>query len=201
VSLEGWGDPYYASLGQWSYEQRRLHAANELREDRYQLLLEVGFQFNVDDALWEETLHAYRDISEELGYPLLDPDDDTFSGSSWVHEQRRLHAANELREDRYQQLLEVGFIFNVDETIWNFFFEELLEFRRRFDHVNVPPSYQFFAGWVWSPPREQDLGSWLTVNEQRRLYRANELGEERYQRLLAVGLVFHTSNTLATGSM
>ena len=84
-------------------------------------------------------------------------------------------------QERKEKLISVGFEFELakkrNEEEWNEMFNKLLNFKAKFNHVNVSSRYE-----------DKKLANW--VNSQRKSYKAGKLSDIRYSKLLEIGFKF-----------
>jgi hypothetical protein len=107
----------------------------------------------------------------------------------WIKYQRSLFKSKTLKADRYEKLVEIGFVF-----------EDALEFKGKFDQkwqemYQKLLEYKEMKGHCFNVPQTLPLGTWL--NHQRCLYRNGKLREDRAEKLLSVG--FNDKNVLKKG--
>jgi hypothetical protein len=109
------------SLGNWVRRQLTFNTKNKMRQDRKELLDEIGFvwkadatQFKPDDKLWSQQYEKLVEFKRKKGHCMV-PDryeqDKAFG--NWVGNQRRFHTTNKLRQDRKELLDEIGFVWRV----------------------------------------------------------------------------------------
>jgi len=104
------------SLGRWISRQRTLYRSKKLKADRYEKLVEIGFAFEDATALefkgkldeqWEEMFRKLLEHKEKKGHCFDVPE--TLPLGKWLYRQRWLYRHGNLREDRAEKLLTVGF--------------------------------------------------------------------------------------------
>jgi hypothetical protein len=88
-----------------------------------------------------------------------------------------LFRSEKLKEDRYEKLVGVGFLFEdsrcaIENVKWNRRFMELEEYKDKNGHCNCPT-------------KNGSLGSWIST--QRTLFRSEKLKEDRYEKLVGIG--------------
>jgi hypothetical protein len=113
--------PEKGSLGRWIKYQRSLFKSKKLKADRYKKLVGIGFAF--EDALefkgkldqkWQEMYQKLLKNKEMKGHCFNLPQ--TIPLGRWLSYQRSLYNNGNLREDRAEKLLSVGFD---DEKVLN----------------------------------------------------------------------------------
>ncbi len=101
----------------------------------------------------------------------------------WVQSQRKLFRKGKLDQYRYRRLNKIGFVFLALDTRWNEMLSQLIEYRNKHRHCNVPEGYQI-------TPK---LAKWVVV--QRKRYRQGQLSKERIQQLQEIGFVWRRHQT------
>jgi hypothetical protein len=106
----------------------------------------------------------------------------TTNGSlgSWINRQRALFISKKLKADRYEKLVAIGFAFENQQFAnenakWNRRFMELVEYKEKNGHCNIPTKNGSFGHWV---------------KKQRSLFRSKKLKEDRYEKLVGIGFAF-----------
>ena len=111
--------------------------------------------------------------------------------SHWVKRQRYQYGLkvegkhSTLSNERQELLNSLGFVWDSHAASWDLRYEELLQFKERYRHCNVPTKY----------PQNPQLAIWVKC--QRRQYKLHERGRksnitpDRVQKLLDIGFVFH----------
>jgi len=167
-------------LGIWVSYQKTLFRSKELKENRYEKLVGIGFVFEnakvaINNVRWNTLFVELKKYKEKNGHCSCP----TTNGSLgyWVKEQRRLYRFKKLKADRYEKLVEIGFEFEnakiaMANEKWNRLFVELVEYKEKNGHCNFPSR------------NGGSLGSW--VKTQRSLFRSKELKEDRYEKLLGI---------------
>jgi hypothetical protein len=101
------------SLGQWISTQRTFFRSKKLKEDRYEKLVGIGFTFEdvkfaSDDVKWDTRfveLVEYKEKNRHYNCPIKK----NRSFGKWISKQRTLFRSKELKEDRYEKLVGIGF--------------------------------------------------------------------------------------------
>jgi|AntRauTorckE5430_2_1112549.scaffolds.fasta_scaffold02783_3 hypothetical protein len=173
-------------FGSWIHRQRSLFRSKELKEDRYEKLVGIGFRF--EDAKfansktkseyekWNTRLMELVKYKEKNGHCNC-PSKNNGSLGKWIDRQRTLFRSEKLKEDRYEKLVGVGFLFEdsrcaIENVKWNRRFMELEEYKDKNGHCNCPT-------------KNGSLGSWIST--QRTLFRSEKLKEDRYEKLVGIG--------------
>jgi ankyrin repeat protein len=133
---------------------------------------------------WFEMYQRLRDYYEQHGdadVPHQWPDDSKLG--AWVGNQRQKYKKEELIPEQIRMLEELGFTWSLRERgSWDDRFEELVEFKQRYGHFDVPADYAV------APKLKQFIAS------TRHLYKEGSLESERVERLKGVGFTFDTGS-------
>ena len=104
------------SLGRWISRQRTLYRSQKLKADRYDKLLNIGFAFEDATALefkgkldqqWDAMYQKLLEHKEQKGHCFDVPE--TLPLGKWLYRQRWMYRLGNLRADRAEKLLNVGF--------------------------------------------------------------------------------------------
>ena len=104
------------SLGRWISRQRTLYRSKKLKSDRFEKLSSLGFAFEDATALefkgkldlqWDDMFQKLMEHKEKKGHCFDVPE--TWPLGKWLYRQRWLYRHGNLREDRTEKLLGVGF--------------------------------------------------------------------------------------------
>jgi len=167
-------------LGKWVNTQKVFERNGKISQDRKQLLLAAGFQFNVNsqkgygltrDAQWEgkfDELIAYK-----AEYGNVDVPKSSTGLSSWLNTQRKAEKKGMLPPERNARLVAIGVKFDPLNSQWESMFGELLSYKNEHGTVNVPIN------------GTSDLYAW--VGRQRKAKKNDQLSNDRIQRLEEIG--------------
>ena len=113
-------DGQIPQLGQWVKAQRRLHKNGQLKEDRRQKLDDIGLLESSVHIIWNRTFERLEKFQEEHGHVAV-PQSWKEDGQSphlglWVTAQRRLHKNGQLKEERFQKLDDLGFVWHITKS-------------------------------------------------------------------------------------
>eukprot|EP00979_Chaetoceros_neogracilis_P005990 scaffold1174_cov281-Chaetoceros_neogracile.AAC.21 len=169
------------SLGSWISTQRTLFGYKELKADRYEKLVGIGFVFEdarCDNEKWNRFFVELEKYKGKNGHCNVPRKNGSFG--SWISRQRTLFTSKRLKADRYEKLVGIGLIFDdakfpSNNVKWNTRFIELEKYKEKNGHCNVPRKNGSFGIWI---------------NTQRTLFRSKELKEDRYEKLVGIGVVF-----------
>jgi uncharacterized protein YdeI (YjbR/CyaY-like superfamily) len=99
---------------------------------------------------------------------------------SWISYQRVLFRSKKLKEDRYEKLVKIGFVFEdaslASENVkWNRRFMELEKYKEMNGHCNIPTTNGSLGGWI---------------SYQRSLFKSKKLKADRHEKLVEIGFAF-----------
>jgi hypothetical protein len=176
------------NLGTWVIRQRTALTDGILKEDRKQLLDDLGFvwkidHYDVDTSLrarqWEEMYNKMQAFKETHGHcqiPVNYKDDPTLG--KWARNQRAFERTGRLDETRFERLDVLGFVWDPCGSHWNDMYTKLRAYYDKHGHCQIPISYQ----------EDPVLGKW--VRNQRMLETNGTLNDDRFERLNALEFVW-----------
>jgi hypothetical protein len=212
----GYVSPCGANLGGWVKLQRTLYRKNQLSDEKYLMLSQVGFDFDILNSKWnyhyeklKEYINSHGDSLVPLDYTLQDAgytsyitssggsssgvSEDTVELGRWVARQRQIYASGRLNEEHKAKLDDISFVFDILDYKWTSYYTELKKFHSLHGHCLVPLTFEVVLG------DESDtsggkmyLGHWIAY--QRRLFKANKLSDEKMSKLKEIGFVFDVLN-------
>ena len=136
-------------LWMWTDQQRKAYRREQLSETRTDLLDELGFIFDLQEAAWRQFYEKLCAFAEKHGHanaPTHGGEDESLG--FWVNRQRGHYHNNELSGERIQALEAIGFSWNVHEEKWDQFYQELEAFHAKHGHTRVPVSSGRLWQWV-----------------------------------------------------
>mmetsp|Transcript_18524 Transcript_18524/g.34329 ORF Transcript_18524/g.34329 Transcript_18524/m.34329 type:complete len:382 (+) Transcript_18524:1239-2384(+) len=155
-------------LHYWIFTQRREYKKlkegkeSKLTARRMQRLAAIGLNLSPSGPMksWEQRLQGVREFASEHGHCKIPHDHELGSFVSYIRNCYRLRdegKKNGLTDERVNDLMEVGFVFNVNkrsggcttvQKSWEDRFQDLLAFKEEYGHTLVHSSYGPLAGWV-----------------------------------------------------
>ncbi len=102
-------------------------------------------------------------------------DEEYLSLGRWVATQRFRRKINSLSPERVQRLKDIGFVWSVSESNWEQMFAELVRFKKKQGHCNVPAKWaenRKLATWVSNLRHKRKKG----LLSRERICRLNEVG-------------------------
>jgi hypothetical protein len=147
-------------LGHWVRTQRQLYRKGLLLEDRQVQLEELHFIWKLrdgkqlfDDVTWNFRLEMLMAFKEEHGHcEVTEKYKKDVSFYSWVSTQRSLQAKGFLRQDRKQQLDEIGFTWNFEDVFfeqWREQYEQLKSLKEANGNLSAPDENVNLTQWVY----------------------------------------------------
>eukprot|EP00979_Chaetoceros_neogracilis_P015358 scaffold5756_cov238-Chaetoceros_neogracile.AAC.1 len=176
-------------LGVWTSNQRSLFKSKKLKADRHEKLVGIGFAFTdtkfaINNEKWNKCFMELVEYTQKNGHCNFP----TTNGSlgSWINRQRALFISKKLKADRYEKLVGIGFAFEnarfetkFGREQWNKCFMELVKYKQKNGHCNVPTK------------KNGSLGNW--VSTQRAFFTSKKLKEDRHEKLVGIGFVFENA--------
>lgn len=181
--------PENRSLAQWVSGQRFDYSQDELTEERIALLADLGFEWRVMKATWEDRFNELLKYKERTGNTRVPARSASHPRlSTWVVAQRYKHRKGKLAREYVEQLESIGFEWEIprqkqqrkgtgpyNQEKWNESFEEL---KRYYSIHGVGPIDH-------DTPARKRLAVWTQY--PRKLYRAGTLSKERVHALVEIG--------------
>ena len=166
-------------LGAWVAKQRLVYSQGKLEVERLKRLEELGFELDPRSRQWEQRFNELNEYKNEHGDCNVPRNYlDSPELAKWVGVQRRAYNQGRIQSDRLKRLEELGFVWNPYGLVWNQRFTELVEYKQKHGHCNVPHGYS----------ANPQLGTW--VRNQRTYYKRSKLDAEQIQRLEEIGFVW-----------
>ncbi|MGR6760387.1 Helicase associated domain protein [Paenibacillus sp. T2-29] len=162
----------------WIKHQRAAYREGRLNIERINKLNEVDFIWNELENLWSLNYELLLEFKEEQGHVDV-PNRFEFKGNklgNWVHDQRKKYKRGKLTQERIDRLELIGFLWEVLDLRWEKGFNELLNFKMKHEHVDVPLRYRI---------NDFNLGQW--VQDQRKKYKRGSMSKERIRALRELG--------------
>jgi hypothetical protein len=161
-------------LANWASKQRSRRANRQMPPWQMRKLDELGFDWDLEAALWEEGFQRYLEQIEITGSPHPSSAERFKSVFNWLQHQRESWRQHTLSADRIDRMLAVGFLFDPSSDFWDARLAELREFHSHHGHCEVPHDYP-----------NKPLVNW--VRNARRWEVNGELSAERRAQLDALG--------------
>lgn len=194
-------------LGKWvanqrfHYKLKRDGKQSNLSDARINALENLGIEWNVklkDDRLWDDRYYELVAFKEENGHCNVPQRyKDNLSLAEWVVNQRyqfkKINYGNNsyLTPERIEALDKLGFEWSPGHKfrkLWPTRFDELVEFKKKHGHCNVPYTYE----------PNTALGLWVVYqrHQYRRRYenKTSYITPERIEALNEIGFEWNLSN-------
>lgn len=161
-----------SKLGKWVCYQRKRRT--NLSQERRRRLEEIGFVFCVRqleswDAMFDQ-LVEYKQKHGDCLVPQTYKENPKLG--KWVAIQRIYKAS--LTKERQARMEKLGFVWSVNQALWETMYESLVEYKARNGNCRVP--------WNYSP--DPQLANWV----QRQRKNKKRLTRNRLERLQDIGL-------------
>lgn len=176
------GSPNKTLFGSWISNQRSDYKKGNLNRNKVQKLSKLGFVWNTSEAQWEEKYQELVDYKQEHG------NCNVLSGYSenprlglWVANQR--HRKDKLDKSKIRRLEKLGFMWKPYESFWEEKFQELVGYKKKYGHCNVPDKCEKYPS----------LGVW--VGSQRSAYKRGKLSDRKTRRLEELGFEWRPDET------
>lgn len=130
---------------------------------------------------WEENfekLKKYKQRFKNCNVPIEWEEDKKLA--AWVDAQRK--GKHKLPDDFVKKLEKLGFDFNYKESSWEVKYRELLNFQKKFGHIQVPST----------DPAHRSLYLWLDRQKRNQTF----LSEQQYESLDNIGIIWNYQKTL-----
>ena len=185
------------ALGNWINSQRRAYKNNNLESERHDKLVLIGMKFKVSD--WEEKYmlaqkyyeyHGNLEMTTRFktvnGYEV---DENGIALGSWVRQQRKDFNAKILTEEKILKLKQIGMIFgtSVKEQQWEEKYRLAQKYYEYHGNLEMTTRFKTINGYEYDE-NGIALGKW--IENQKRTYNENKLEQERYDRLILIGMKF-----------
>jgi len=169
-------------LATWVGTQRTSSREGKLSIERVTRLEMLGFTLDTNKALWEKMLTEMSYFKNKNGHcNIAQRDSDNPKLASWVSNQRENNKKRNLSIEQVNSLDEIGFIWNVLDYQWEQSFVELIKFKKKNGHCNIPRCYS----------ESPKLGLWLS--SQRISKKNGRLSPERINKLDSIDFVWEMS--------
>ena len=176
-------------LGTWVKNRRTEKSRNELNKEKTKQLDDMGFVWDMRQHLWQRGIQKLREYKSEKGdllVPRFYETSDGFRLGTWVNNRRKEKSRNELNKEKMKQLDDIGFVWDVDEHMWQRGIQKLGDYKSEKGDLLVPASHETSDGFK--------LGIW--VNARRTEKSRNTLNKEKIKQLDDMGFVWHVEEHL-----
>jgi hypothetical protein len=170
------------TLGRWIARQRTFFRSKKLKTDHHEKLVGIGFAFEdarfaTDNKKWIRLFIELVEYKQKNGHCNV-PTTNNGTLGRWVSTQRTLFTSKKLKVDRHDKLVEIGFTFDHESNPWNRHFMELVKYKQKNRHCNIPTT-------------NGSLGTWISY--QRTLFKSKKLKADRHEKLVGIGFAFEAA--------
>jgi len=177
------------ALGNWVGAQRQRYRQNTVPQERIDKLNSIDFIWDELEQKWnigyeylvkyiEENQHSIvKQGSKYKGYTL----------SNWCTKQRYDYMHNKLTQERLHRLDDVGFVWNIDDYMWNKQYNNLQKYVMNNGNAMVPFD---------NITTRQPLGKW--TGHQRTARINNKLSSERIKKLDDLDFIWNLQEAINT---
>jgi hypothetical protein len=158
------------SLGKWCSRQRTIKNSGKLSIDRINLLNRLEFPWGMFDAIWNQKFQKLESHYNQHGNCIIPKSNGSLS--SWCVRQRILYKRGELEPTHIKILNKINFDWTPLELKWDKAYKELINFRKKHGHCNVPRMYPLLGAWVSNQRTWKRVGKLL----KKRIKLLNDIG-------------------------
>jgi Helicase associated domain len=151
IQRNGHAPTQSCELGVWANNQRRLYRKGDLSPDRIRRLQEIGFEWRVKDARWDEAFRQVEEFAALHGHLPRRGD----PGGDWVNNQRALYrkGALSISPERIKRLEKLpGWAWDVRDLRdvgWEEMYDQVVEFIKQNGRLpSLKPSDGHVGEWV-----------------------------------------------------
>ncbi|MDX2370869.1 MAG: Helicase associated domain protein [Colwellia sp.] len=149
----------------------------DLRQKLDEVAKRLGINLNYFEMGYIE-LVEYKEEHGDCNVPVRFKTSSGFSLGLWLSRRRSNYKKNILSQERIQRLEKIGLDWDPSETEFQANFNALVDYKEEHGDCNVPLRYQNSSGLA--------LDRW--IRSRRKEYKANQLSQERTQKLEKIGL-------------
>lgn len=195
-------------LSIWVMNQRSNYKKNGIDKERIKQLEGIGFNWVQRERKsrviysWDKMFNALLKFREEYHHVIVPSSYANEQGMRlgvWASTQRSFYSRGMLEERKIKQLNRIGFVWDINEWAWEQRYEELVLFKERYGHCNVPIEEQ---GRVYEHCTlfKKPFGEWVEL--QKKDYLKGKLNTYQVEKLNELGLdLTYTKRDLAWDKM
>ncbi len=184
-------------LGIWVFRQRVFDKAEKVSDERRRKLDSIGFDWK-KRGTWSEMFQQLLEFQRKHGHCNVETPENS-KLARWMIGQRSCRRNNKLTAQKIRRLDEIGFPWEVQAknranwgSNWGKMFEELVKFKAKHHHCNVPSS------WKKNP----QLANWVTAQRRAKKYKRKSFKPEHMRKLDEIRFVWdHGRNKLGWEKM
>ncbi|MBF0427698.1 MAG: helicase associated domain-containing protein [Magnetococcales bacterium] len=168
-----------SQLAWWVAAQRKARLADQLEPERIQRLDAIGFVWDAQEVIWQESLRELTGFRARFGHCIVPAEwSENPRLAAWVMAQRNARIKGHLGDKREAILTALGMIWDPKEAVAEEIIQQLIAFKARYGHCEVP----------LDNPEHHRLGMWMQF--QRQAKKDDSLDLKRMQRLEEIGVVW-----------
>jgi len=179
--------PRNPKLASWVATQRARKSSGKLSAERIAALDVLGFSWRIGSSgakptaeTWDAMFLMLEQYKQAHGNCLVPQ---RFKGNpklaDWVSEQRMAYNRGQLAAERTHRLDKLGFDWDPNNTHWEKYYRQLVEFKKEHNHTNVPQR----SG------KYRELGTWVRNQRAAKRYK-RPIMAERAKRLDEIGFIW-----------
>ena len=172
----------------WIKNQIKFYRFNLLSTYQIDKLNSVGFSWNRRNDKWNENFDKLCAYKEKHGNTLVPKSKKASHFAKWVSKQRQAFKRNKISPDRLGKLNSIGFDFDPIENEWHKNFNKLVAYKLQHGHM-IFEDKRKYKKYIYIK-----LSVW--VQNQRKLFRENDLPQEKIDKLEQLGIIWDTRETL-----
>jgi superfamily II DNA or RNA helicase len=162
-------------LANWVSKQRKSYSEGKLSPDYITRLEELGFEWDLIAALWEDQFNELVKFRQEHGHCRVPKRSLTYSKlGGWIINQRQKYLKGYLQPTYISRLDALGIEWKPFSDEWERRFHDLEIYKKEYGNCNVPTTF-----------RQRKLAQW--VSRQRKNYASGEITPEHKTRLEQLG--------------
>lgn len=153
VKVPGNSKGKYRELGRWVGYQRNNMRKNLLDKHKIKKLAELGLQWEPKSEQWNKMYSLLEEFKGEYGHIRVPYNiNGKYKGLRWwINSQRYYYKNYSIETDRIRKLNEIGFIWDLNDQIWQDMYELLVEYKEKYDLTlvskNSDPKYYPLIDW------------------------------------------------------
>ena len=163
-------------------------------EEIYEILKYVSDRLTMTWEDWYDLAKTYYEYHGNLNVPQnfktingYEYDENGLNLSRWISKQRTYKKEGTLSQEREEELVAIGMIFDVHEMQWQEMYELAKKYYEHYNNLNVPRNFKTINGYEYNE-KGIALGSW--ISKQRTYKKEGTLSQEREEELVAIGMIF-----------
>jgi len=130
-------------LGHWVSTQRSAWSRGALSTERYRQLSAMGLVWDMAEEKWMRRFWDLCDFHTQHGHTTVSLDDPERPGlGAWCVKQRHLAKRDKLADSRHRRLQGLGFLWSMQDALWEQHYRELVDFKAAHGSCLVPRNWR-----------------------------------------------------------